>query len=197
MTAMIDLSFGVSGEALPPDYPFALWEALLRQAPPLADGGPVGVLPLRAAEGNNEILLPRRARLVLRLPQTLAHAASTILSGAALDISGRTLRLGTAQLREIQPYPTLHAQLVTGPDDELVFMDEARARLSAMRIDAKLICGRHRSLRDGRHALSGYSLVAHDLKPEASLRLQQDGMGEGRCFGCGIFLPHKAIPDLG
>lgn len=196
-SAMIDVAFDMSGEALPSAYPFALWAELVRQVPQLADGEPVGVLPLRTAESKGEMLLPKRAKLVLRLPQTLADAVSAALSGKELDISGRTLRLGAARLRQIQPYPTLHAQLVTGSDDELAFMEEVRTCLSAMRIDAKLICGMHKTLRDNGRTLTGYSLVVHDLKPEASLRLQSEGMGEGRCFGCGIFLPHKAIPDLG
>jgi hypothetical protein len=32
-----------------------------------------------------------------------------------------------------------------------------------------------------------------ELEPEQSIRLQQTGLGEGRTFGCGIFLPHKGI----
>jgi hypothetical protein len=38
--------------------------------------------------------------------------------------------------------------------------------------------------------------VVHDLKPEASILLQCAGMGEGRQFGCGIFMPYKVISDL-
>jgi CRISPR/Cas system CSM-associated protein Csm4 (group 5 of RAMP superfamily) len=32
-----------------------------------------------------------------------------------------------------------------------------------------------------------------DLKPEESLRLQQQGLGPHRLMGCGIFIPHKGI----
>lgn len=195
MTAMIDMVFDASGETLPPAYPFALWAELARHVPLLADDESVGVLPLRTAESGADILLPRRAKLVLRLPQTLKQAAAA-LSGASLDISGSALRLGVAQERQIQPHPTLHAQLVTGADDEVAFLEEIRASLNTMCIEAGLICGMRRTLSDDSHTLTGYSLVVHSLKPETSLRLQSDGMGEGRHFGCGIFLPHKVISGL-
>ena len=196
MTAMIDMVFDASGETLPPAYPFALWAELTRHVPQLADDESVGVLPLRTAESGADILLPRRAKLVLRLPQTLMQAAAA-LSGVSLDISGSALRLGVVQERQIQPHPTLHAQLVTGADDEVSFLEEMRASLSAMGIEAGLICGMHKTLSNDGHTLTGYSLVVHGLKPEASLSLQSEGMGEGRHFGCGIFLPYKVISGLG
>jgi len=195
-SAMIDMVFDASGETLPPGYPFALWAELVRHVPQLADDESIGVLPLRTAESGADILLPRRAKLVLRLPQTLMQAAAA-LSGVNLDISGSALRLGAGQPRQMQPHPTLHAQLVTGADDEVAFLEEMRASLSAMGIEAGLICGRHKTLADDRHTLTGYSLVVHDLKPETSLSLQSEGMGEGRHFGCGIFLPYKVISGLG
>ena len=37
------------------------------------------------------------------------------------------------------------------------------------------------------------SLMVADLEPEQSVHLQQVGLGEGRTFGCGLFLPHKGI----
>lgn len=195
-TAMIEMVFDASGETLPPGYPFALWAELARHVPQLAGDESVGVLPLRTAESGADILLPRRAKLVLRLPQTLMQAAAA-LSGASLDISGSTLRLGAGQPRQMHPHPTLHAQLVTGADDEVAFLEEIRASLTAMGIEAGLICGRRKTLADDNHSLTGYSLVVHDLKPETSLNLQGEGMGEGRRFGCGIFLPYKVISGLG
>jgi hypothetical protein len=36
----------------------------------------------------------------------------------------------------------------------------------------------------------------HDLKSDASLKLQYAGLGESRQYGCGIFVPYKAITGL-
>lgn len=193
--AMIDMVFELEGEALPTTYPFALWNELVRCAPQLANDDLVGIIPLRTAESGERVLLPKRAKLAIRLPQALAEIASS-LSGRKLDISGNTLRLGAGRPRQIQFHSTLHAQLVTGADDEASFLKEMQADLDAMSIQAGLICGRRRVLSDNGHTLSGHSLVIYDLAPEASLHLQSAGLGAGRRFGCGIFVPYKIISGL-
>jgi hypothetical protein len=35
-----------------------------------------------------------------------------------------------------------------------------------------------------------------DLEPEQSVLLQQAGLGDGREFGCGLFIPHKGIKPV-
>jgi len=192
---MIDLVFDLGGGTLPAAYPFALWAEIVRHAPQLAEEKLVGVLPLRTAECNEGMLLPKRAKLVLRLPAALAGAASR-LTGSTMQIGSSQLQLGEGRTRPIQPYPTLHAQLVTGVSDEMMFMDDIRKQLGEMNITANLVCGKRRTLAGGQQVIHGYSLVVHDLKPDASLQLQYAGLGEERRFGCGIFVPHKVISGL-
>lgn len=194
--AMIDLAFDISGGTLPSTYPFALWTELVRHVPQLAHNDSVGVLPLRAAESDGNVLLPKRAKLVLRIPMTLAEKLATNLSGQRLDLAGIPMQLGTGKTRPIAPYPTVHAQQVASTEDEGPFMEGVRARLDEMGIACRLICGMRRTIGGEGLSIHGYSLVVHDLKPEASLRLQSNGLGMGRCFGCGIFLPYKVISGL-
>lgn len=191
----IEISFDLHGESIPADYPHKLWEALLRIAPALADSDDVGVIPLRGPNNSGELLLPKRAKLALRLPLALLDAAQA-MSGQALQIGAGTLRLGQGKTREIQPYSTLHAHLVAGPSDEAAFMEMVHAALAALDVSSKLICGRHHSLNTDWEIISGFSLVMHDLTPEDSLRVQYTGMGTGRNLGCGIFMPYKVISGL-
>ncbi len=192
---MIDLVFDLGGGPLTAAYPFALWAELVRHVPQLADDASAGILPLRTAESGEEMLLPKRAKLVLRLPSALAGCAAA-LSGSQLDLEGSSLTLGSGKPREIQPYSTLHAQLVTGADDEIEFMEGVAAELAALGVDGQLICGMRRSLCGAQRSVHGYGLVIHDLKPEASLRLQYSGLGADRHLGCGIFVPYKVISGL-
>mgnify|MGYP003546581048 FL=1 len=141
------------------------------------------------------MLLAKRAKLVVRLPRSLA-TQTTPLSGQELNIGGSQLKIGKAKLREIQPYSTIHAHLVVATDDEVAFVENVSTRLADLGITASLICGRQNSLLDGDQCVHGFSLVIHDLKPEDSLRLQYNGLGSDRKFGCGIFVPYKAISDL-
>ncbi len=117
------------------------------------------------------------------------------LTGQPLDV-GHPLRLANGRLREILAYSTIHAQLVAGADDEVVFAESVSACLADLGITASLICGRKNSLVDGDRCIHGFSLVIHDLKPEDSLHLLYAGLGSHRKYGCGIFVPYKVISDL-
>lgn len=196
MTAMLDLAFDISGGTLPTTYPFALWTELVRHAPQLEDDESVGVLPLRAAESAGDVLLPKRAKLVLRIPTTLSEKMMANLAGQRLDLDGIPMQLGTGKTRSLTPHPTVHAQQVASTEDEASFMENARTWLDKMGIACSLICGMRRTISGEELSIHGYSLVAHGLKPDASLHLQSSGLGAGRCFGCGIFLPYKVISGL-
>jgi CRISPR-associated protein Cas6 len=193
---MIDKVFDLDGGTLPTAYPFALWESLISLVPELADEISVGVLPLRGTGNKEGLLLPKRAKMVLRLPTTLATHTEVRLAGKQLELSGRAVRLGAAKTRPIYPFPTLHAQLVTGSNDEVLFVEHINDQLGGMGIKGKLICGKRRTISDESRSMQGYSLVVHDLNPEASLHLQFVGLGTGRQFGCGIFVPSKVISGL-
>jgi CRISPR-associated protein Cas6 len=189
---MLDVVFDISGGTLPPAYQYELWNELVRLAPRLGDDKSIGIIPLRLAESKEGMLLPKRAKLVLRLPQELADEASA-LAQQQLKVAGCAIQLGSCKTRPIQHYPTLHAHLVTGAQDEIEFVAEVESALATMGVRAKLICGRHHALSDGSRVISGFSLVLHDLTPEGSLRVQNTGLGNERRFGCGIFVPYKVI----
>ena len=194
-TEMIDVVFEISGGTLPVAYPYALWNELLRLIPQLGEHESVGVIPLRMAESKEGMLLPKRAKLVLRLPLELAEAVSG-LTQKPLQVAGRELQLGSCKTRPIQHYPTLHAHLVTGAEDEVEFVAEVKSALAAMEVRASLICGQRRLLSDGEREIRGYSLVLHDLTSEGSLLVQYAGLGRERRFGCGIFVPYKVISSF-
>jgi CRISPR-associated protein Cas6 len=192
---MIDVVFDISGGALPVTYPYALWDELARLVPQLKENEHVGVIPLRTSPSKEGMLIPKRAKMVLRLPQALADVASD-LAQKQLQVAGSPIQLGSCKTRPIQHYPTLHAHLVTGADDEIAFVEEVQLTLAAMGIVAKLICGQRHILTNGEQTINGYSLVLHDLSPEDSLQVQYVGLGKERRLGCGIFVPYKVISGL-
>ncbi len=196
ISEMIDMVFDLEGGTLPAAYRAALWTALLGQAPRLAEEKLVGVLPLRSTVSSQGMLLAKRAKLVMRMPTTLAESAASVLTGQQLDIDGSMMRVGDVKKRTIQPFPTIHAELVTGSDDEVLFVEDIKNQMEELGIAGKLICGKRVTVNGGQRSIHGYSLVLHDLKPEASLLLQYAGLGVDRQFGCGIFVPYKVITGL-
>jgi len=192
---MVDMAFDLDGGFVPKGYPFALWRELINILPWLETEPMAGVMALRGSASGEGMLLPLRAKLVLRLPAERAQQA-TLLSGHKLEIEGHALSVGMARARLLQPHPTLHAHLVENAGNEEAFLNDIADQLRQMNIVCKWICGKRGTLLGGGHSLSGYSLVLHDLKPQGSLQLQCMGLGGNRRFGCGIFVPYKVISGL-
>lgn len=193
---MIDIVFALDGETLPASYPFPLWAELLRCVPEFTEQRNIGILPLRLTATVDGLLLPKRAKLVMRIPTELADQAMARLSEHELEVGGSKLQLGRGKARQIQHSPTVHAQMVAGHADEVIFMDDINTQLRALGVTGNLICGRRHALVGEQQSIQGFSLVIHDLKPEASLKLQYAGLGVARQFGFGIFIPYKVISGL-
>jgi CRISPR-associated protein Cas6 len=192
---MIDVVFDVAGTSVPNGYPFALWPALVQYLPWLKQESNAGIIPLRGSASGDDTLLSKRTKLVLRVPVERAAQASQ-LTGKQLDIDGSVLVVGKSKERPLQPSTTLHSYIVASNLSELEFLADMGDRLRAMNISCNLICDKYRKISDGKQTLSGFGLVLHDLKPAASIHLQRIGLGEARQYGCGIFVPFKAISGL-
>lgn len=192
---MLDMVFDLKGTLIPEDYAFALNDELIRLLPWLASEEFAGILPLRGSITEEGILLARRSKLILRLPAKLARQSS-VLSGQTLNIGFGTLYIGEGQERFLQSHPTLHAHMVEGAIAEEIFVTDVANRLLELGVSCKWICGKRHTVNGMGQSLSGYSLVLHDLKPDASLLVQRAGLGGSRRFGCGIFVPYKDISGL-
>ena len=195
---VVDVLYAIDGTALPADYRFELMGEITRCLPWLQAQTGVGIHPLRAARGDDgRLLLPKRAKLVMRLPERQVAAAAA-LSGQELEVGASTLRVGAALVRRLVPHGTLYAYFVTADtDDEQVFTAEIGARLGELKTPCKLVCGKRQVFPAGHRQVGGYSLMLHDLAPEHSLLLQQVGLGTDRKLGCGIFVPHRSAAAVG
>jgi len=192
---MTDVVFDLDGSAVAEGYPFALWSEVVRCLPWLKNEEGSGILPLRGSASGEHTLLSRRTKLVLRVPAVRAAQAGQ-LSGQQLQVDGSILLVGKGRERPLQASTTLHAHLVESNLGEIEFLADMKAKLQAMNISCNLICDKHRTVRGLKQTLSGFGLVLHDLKPLASIQIQRVGLGGARHFGCGLFVPFKAITGL-
>lgn len=195
---MVDLAFPVSASRLPPGYRLALGRALVSRLPWLGSPAGGGVHPLKTvASTTGEALLPRRARLLLRLPRAQT-AEATALAGRPLGPDCGDARLGEPVLRELTPHTTLYAHFVDAEgDDEVSFVARCLQQLQALAVRAEPICGRVQRIAGPQGDLTGYSLMLHGLSRTDSLRMQADGLGPWRWLGCGLFVPHKSAAAVG
>lgn len=195
MKEMTDIVFPLAGHTLPADHAYVLWREIVRILPGLESEPAAGMLPLRAPERADDLVLSRRARLILRVPIGVAAEAAQ-LGGQTLDVGGDALTLGEGHQRPLQPASTLHAQLVASDANEAAFLEAMETELKDAGIAGKLICGKRHVLPGSGGKIAGYSLVAHELKPEDALSLQCCGLGGERHLGCGMFIPYKVIANL-
>jgi CRISPR-associated protein Cas6 len=164
----------------------------------MADEEQVGIHPVHGADtGNNELILNRRAKLVIRCPAS--HIDDLLkLEGKSFTLGGDTLTLGKGRIKPLTMHTPLYAHTVcTGSEDEKSFTQDVIKALDGMGINTRFICGRPQKFFDGEKMTTGYSLMLHGLPIEHAIRVQQQGLGLHRKLGCGIFIPHKSITAVG
>ena len=94
---------------------------------------------------------------------------------------------------------TLFARYVASEhaDDEERFLAEAGAQLAAMNLPStRMLAGRRHTLRSPPGSIDARSLLVAGLAPAQSVLLQQRGLGSGREFSCGLFIPHRGIDPV-
>ena len=208
--AVADVRYRIRCAALPVDHARALYAALRAALPWLEDEPRAGVHALHGAESGNGWLRPedpaqllplsRRTRLALRLPRArMADAAA--LRGRALEVGGIPLAVGEAKLQPLRAWSTVFARYVTFPDaagGEDAFLERCAEELRALGVAApRLLPGRAHDVAGPDGALRCRSLLLDGLEAAPSLRLQERGLGTGRRYGCGLFLPHKSLAAVG
>ncbi|MCY3769600.1 MAG: type I-MYXAN CRISPR-associated protein Cas6/Cmx6 [Gammaproteobacteria bacterium] len=205
-----DLSFRIRARTLPLDHASVLSEAILEQLPWLTDEPGAGIHLIhypqsgsgwtRQEDSPEEIFfVSGRARLKLRLPITRLPDASQ-LSGRTLDLGGHRLTVGRSSAFPLRRSATLFARRVVFDPDETedIFVDRIAEVLGRAGITArKILCGQGKRLHRDTGPLSVRSVLLADLGAEESIRLQEMGLGPGRLYGCGLFIPHKSIASTG
>ena len=206
---VLDLSFAIRCKQLPLDHAWDLYTAISKELPWFVEEPLAGLHTIHVAESGNGWLRPedetallipsKRTRLELRLPKTrLADALNLV--GKTLNLNSYSIELGEAKEKAFTNSAVLFARHILSTDNEseeqfLQRMAAEFSQLSSFKIK-KMLCGRsHYLTLNGSPQLVRHLMLA-DLDNEASIRLQQYGLGAGRKYGCGLFLPHKGIKTL-
>jgi CRISPR-associated protein Cas6 len=209
MDEVVDAVFAIECRNLPVDHAYALSAAIQAALPWFADEPQAGLHTVHGAasgagwqrpEGEDaQLQLPRRTKLVLRLP-THRMADAAALTGRTLDVAGSPMRVGELSARPLLRIASLFSRsvLFEGAADESAFVAAATAGLRALRIQASsMLCGRDVTLATPEGTYRTRSLMLTVATPAQSIALQREGLGEARKLGCGVFIPHKDVGDLG
>lgn len=204
---IVDAVFAIACRSLPVDHAYALQQAIQEALPWFAQEPHAGLHTVHGAasgsgwmrpEGADALLqLSHRARLVLRLPSHRLEDAEALL-GRTLQVAGWPLHVEKMALRPLSRITTLFSRCVVLVEgDEAAFVGAATIELGALGIRAeRMVCGRVTPIATPDRTYQARSLMLAGLSLEQSLLLQRSGLGAGRKFGCGLFIPHKDIADL-
>jgi len=206
---ILDVVFGISCRAIPVDHAFALSLAIRQEIPWIDEEPDAGIHTIHvAASGNGwmrpdnaeQLLYPsRRTKLTLRIPKNRLESVDTLV-GKTIDIAGNALTINNMVQKNLSDITTIFARYVVaeGAKDEMEFMQQIAAALQTMDVKPKkMLCGKETQLMIEDGVITTRSLMIADLSLSESLRLQQKGLGSYRLMGCGIFLPHKDINEIG
>jgi len=209
---VVDVGFKVISKSLPLEHAHELFEALNSVLPWLEDESQLGIHQIHGAEsGNgwtrpedteNELLyLSRRARFYIRTPD---HRLDEIkaLTGQILDIAGHQLELGSTIIKPLSTQSEQFSRYVIveeGEASEEAFLTRVVSELNQLLETKvrKIMCGKPHTIRLPEETIKTRSIMVADLEPEFAVKLQQQGVGRGRQYGCGLFLPHKGIKAVG
>jgi CRISPR-associated protein Cas6 len=202
---VVDLVYPIACHTLPVDHSYSLGRAVVQVLSWLPDEEGSGVHPIQVAisahgwerpAGADDLLhLSKRTRLVIRIPRQRREDARALV-GRELDVRGQLLKItGEPVVRPLQPIATLYSRNVAlNADDEDAFLRAAAELLEGLDILVrKMLPGKITVIDTPDGPLATRSLLLADLSAEESLRLQQRGLGPGRYFGCGLFIPYKGI----
>jgi CRISPR-associated protein Cas6 len=195
----VTVHFPVQGRQLPADHGYALYSAITRQLPVLHGASWLGIELISGVPWRQGIIVLPTSGASLRLRIPADHYGQVLpLAGKRLDIAGHPIRLGIPSARPFTPAPSLYARVVTIKKftDAEPFLDAARRQLDALGLTATLELPldeqgrfRRRLLTIKDKAIVGFSLAAHNLSDDDSLKLQTHGIGGRRAMGCGHFNP--------
>ncbi len=205
--AAADLVFALRGQAIPCDYAAALAQSVTGLLPWLSSVPQAGLRLALGAESANGwqrdesdgalIYLPRRTRLVLRLPVQRLEAARA-LAGRTLEVGGLPLRVGEPRVVALAAGDTLYARhVIDVTGDEQVFLERLAQAIEALGPrPRRIMCGRSRHIGTPDRALCTRSVLLASLAPRDALTLLATGLGPGRLLGCGLFVAYKRPDSL-
>ena len=200
---MIDVAFRIECKTLPYDHACDLSNEITKNLPWLLDDQLTGIQTLHGPESGNgwvrsekeEIFLSKRTRLVLRIPRGDIYKVKE-LENIEINVLGNNIKIGKSNTKTFLIVRDLISRFVLCDKDETEeeFLLGVKKELLTHGVSIKkAICGKAKSLTINGKSKITRSLMIADLSKENSVLLQDTGVGSGRIYGCGIFLPHKSI----
>jgi len=201
-----DAVFNIHSKVLPIDHAYSLSQALLSKFPWLSEVN-AGIHDISVADGNgweqdheSGFYYPsKRSKLSIRVPKEKLDEVSSLV--------GKTLDLGEYEIKVVKALKSklmsdmqiVFAKYVACDenDNEEDFLQTSFNQLQALGIQPKkMMAGLEKKITTPDGIIHTRSLMVADLRKSESVKLQEQGVGEHRLLGCGLFVPQKGIESV-
>lgn len=204
---VVDVSFKINCKQIKLDHAWALTNAISELLPWLKDDPELAVHHIYMPQSGNGwvrsdnfddelVQLSRRTRLKIRVPKNKLDEVLS-LSSQTILVDGSPLTFGSAEqylLSNLTTIVSRHVHIADTDDSEEEFLHQAHQQLQTMGIQVrKMLCGKSHKLKTSDGFIKTRSLMITDITPEESILLQEKGIGLYYNYGCGVFIPQKAI----
>ncbi len=201
-----DAVFNIHSKVLPIDHAYILSQALLSELPWLAEVN-AGIHDISVADGNgweqdheSGFYYPsKRSKLSVRISKDKLNDIQSLV--------GKTLDLGEYQvkiIKALEPKLMSDMQIVFAKyvacdenASENDFLQTSFQQLQVLGIQPKkMLVGLERKIQTPDGVIHTRSLMVADLRKAESVKLQEQGIGDHRLLGCGLFVPQKGIDSV-
>ena len=200
---MAELSFSVNCRELPYDHAYELSSEILNLIPQIKNDKRNSIQTLHGPMSGNgwvrpdseNIPLSKRAKLIMRINKNQIDNIKDI-EGKEIMLFGNSLKIGVSKVKNFLIVKDLFCRFVISDNkiSEDDFLEKIQMELRNFNVNIKkALCGRSMTINFGKKTVYTRSLMIADLSKEESLKLQEEGVGGEKLYGCGIFLPHKSI----
>ena len=189
---VVDLVFPVVQSAMVHiDHGHALYGAIKQACPGIQSIASLGIHPLRGVPiPGGMLMLGDRSPLRLRIPAEAIHVALP-LAGKTLRVVEASIRVGAPSIHVLAHSSALWARTVTmkfAETDNAAAEKQLRRHLERDYPEARFSVRRPRTIRIHGKQILGFEVLVEKLGESDSLKLQEEGFGGRRAFGCGIFV---------
>ena len=207
---VIDLVFSIRCKNLPLNHAWPLSREIIDHLPWFDEIPIAGIHQIHVAESNNGWMRPeddedallypsRRTKMTLRIPIDKLEATKE-LSGKILNIDGHILEVLNSKKKVFSNSSVIFSRYVLSDANEtentfLTRISEELKNTVNFKVK-KMLCGKSHTIKTPTGILSTKHLMIADLDSETSIKIQQQGIGNTKELGCGIFVPHKGIKSL-
>ena len=202
---IVDVSFKVDCKKISVDHAYDLFKAISSILPIINDIDNLAIHSVHGAESGagwerpqTEIYLSKRTRFCIRTP--VEHVEKIFsLDKQTLKIGNYVMSLSKPNIKKLIITDTLFCRtvVVEHNKNEDEFLDDVKKSLNLININVKkMLCGKEHLIKTPKKILTGKTLLITDLEKLDSIKIQELGIGIGKLYGCGIFLPYKSIAPV-